>query len=109
MNKKLNEVRDSMIREIKDIMSKYNVTRIDSCDIDYGGSPIVKADDFDDNNTLVLDAIRITEHGLVFTASSCCVDTEYHEDNIPTDALCDIAEFLCDHEDELAELSEEDD
>lgn len=109
MNKKLMEVRDSMIREIKDIMAKYNLTSIDSCDLDAGCSPIVVPDDFDDNNTLVLDSIRITDDGLVFTSSSCAYgDVEHYEHNIPTDALCDIAEFLSDNEDELEELTRDD-
>lgn len=99
----LSAIRKAAADQIKSIMDEAGLEEVYAVDIDNGNSPVVRPDEFDDNNTQTLDRIRLTDDGLVFSASACCGECEYYEENIPLDALVEIADWLVENKENLYE------
>lgn len=99
----LSAIRKAAADQIKSVMDEAGLEEVYAVDIDNGNSPVVRPDEFDDNNTQTLDRIRLTDDGLVFSASACCDECEYYEENIPLDALVEIADWLVENKENLYE------
>ena len=99
----LSAIRKAAADQIKSVMDEADLEEVYAVDIDNGNSPVVRPDEFDDNNTQTLDRIRLTDDGLVFSASACCGECEYYEENIPLDALVEIADWLVENKENLYE------
>ena len=107
MGSKLQKIRSESINAIRDILAENHLGSLRMYDLDAGCSPIVQEDTFDDNDTYTLDEIRILNDGcIVFDASSCADNFTWTEDNISTDALVGIEEFLEEHIEEIKEYAE---
>ena len=108
MNRKIVELRNEAIKSIKVSMGVLNC--LEMVDIDEGNSPIVCEDRYDENLTTTLDRIVQEEDGrLTFYHSSSCSNGWLTEDEIPTDALVEIAEFLEEHKEQIQEIIDETD
>lgn len=101
----LSKVRKAAADRIKSIMKEAGLKKVYTADIDEGNPPIVRPDEFDDSNTQTLDSIRLTDEGLVFSASTCYDECEYYEENIPMDAFAKIVEWFNDHREDLFKLA----
>ena len=106
---RLKVVRGQAHDAITEMLQSHGLDLVLASDIDPGSSPVVLEHPNDANNTFTLDAVGIVGSKLKFDASSCSQSAIYTEDDIPTDALLDIADWLEDNEDALRELSEPDD
>jgi len=107
MNSKLQKIRSESINSILDILSENKLGSLHIYDIDAGCSPILQEDAFDDNNTYTLDEIRLMPNGsIVFDGSNCSDNFTWTEDNISTDALIGIEEFLEEHIYDIKEYAE---
>ena len=104
--RKIELIREGVLSDIKNLLGRYNLTGVNSYDIDEGCSPIIMEDEFDDNNTYVLDFLSIKNGKLSFEGSNCSGEYIWSEETIPTDALVDISDWLEEHTDELEELVE---
>lgn len=104
----LSAIRKAAADKIRSIMREAGLGEVYAVDINEGSSPVVRPDEFDDNNTQTLDSIRLTDDGLVFCASACCDECEYYEENIPLDALVDIADWLTKNKESLDDPESED-
>jgi hypothetical protein len=103
MRTKVQEVRKEAIEKIKKLMGA--LTHLNMVDIDEGSSPIVCEDKFDSNFTTTLDSIEINPNGiLVFYHSSSWENGWLEENDIPTDALLDVAEYLEDNKSIIEEI-----
>lgn len=103
MRTKVQEIRNQAIDSIK--MSIGLSMCLEMVDIDEGNSPIVNEDRYDENLTTTLDRIEQDENGnLTFYHSSACSNGWLREDEMPTDALIDIAEFLEEHKEQIQEI-----
>lgn len=104
----LSAIRKAAADKIRSIMKEAGLEEVYAVDINEGSSPVVRPDEFDDNNTQTLDSIRLTDDGLVFCASACCDECEYYEENVPLDALVDIADWLTKNKESLDDPESED-
>ena len=104
--RKIELIREGVLSDIKNLLGRYNLTGVNSYDIDEDCSPIILEDEFDDNNTYVLDFLSIKDGQLVFEGSNHAGEYIWSEETIPTDALVDISDWLEEHTDELEELTE---
>jgi hypothetical protein len=104
----LSAIRKAAAETIKSVMDEAGLEEVYAADIDNGNSPVVRPDEFDDNNTQTLDSIRLTDDGLVFCASASCDECEYYEENVPLDALVDIADWLTKNKESLVDPESED-
>lgn len=102
---RLQKIRYEALTEISGILTRHQG---ETPDFTFGGStPIVLADEYDDNKTFTLDSVSRDKHGnLLFDSSSCCSDRTDTEESIPTDALLDIAEFISANEDSIWDSGE---
>ena len=106
MKTKIREIREKLIAEILDWLDSHELDEVYAIDIDEGSSPIIQEDIEDENNTYTLDKVsrkKITTRAgefaiLLFDGSSSHADYTWTEDEISTDALADIAEFLEEYE-----------
>lgn len=99
MNNKarLQTIRDSVIASIADILDKHSSDTMDVTDL--GSTPVIRPDSLYGDDTYTLDRVYASEKGGIFIDSSSSSDncTDRIED-MPTDALVDILEFLEDNE-----------
>lgn len=108
MRTKVQEIRKQAIDSIKSSIGLLSC--LEMVDIDEGNSPIVNEDRYDENLTTTLDRIEQDENrNLTFYHSSACNNGWLREDEIPTDALIDIAEFLEEHKEQIQEIINETD
>lgn len=106
MSKKLAEIRNEALKSIK--VSMGVLRRLEMVDIDEGSSPIVNEDRFDSNLTTTLDSIVFGDDGhLTFYHSSSIENGWLAENEISTDALVEIAEYLEDNRDIIQQIIEE--
>lgn len=103
---RLQKIRKETIAAIKAIFDKYTVDTIEATDLDMGSSPILESDAFDGNNNLTLDRVILEKGELYFVGSSCFGNVTFNEETISTDALCNVADFLEENEEDIAELNE---
>jgi hypothetical protein len=106
---RLKVVRGQAHDAITEMLQSHGLDLVLASDIDPGSSPVVLEDPYDANDTFTLDAIRIEDGRLEFDASNCSQNVTYTEDNIPTDAILDIADWLEENEDALRAVSDPDD
>lgn len=104
---KLNEIRQEAIDCIKKLMTKHRIQTVEAYDIDEGSSPIVDENGSDGNLTFTLDRVTLKDGSLEFEASNCCENHTWDEDDISTDALVGISEWLEENEKTLEELADE--
>lgn len=103
MGKKLAEIREEALKSIR--VSMGALCRLEMVDIDEGSSPIVNEDRFDSNLTTTLDSIVLDDDGhLVFYHSSSIENGWLAENEISTDALVEIAEFLEENNERIQEI-----
>ena len=103
MRKKVQEIRKQAIDSIKSSIGLLKCLQM--VDIDEGNSPIVCEDRYDENLTTTLDRIEQDENrNLIFYHSSAFDNGWLREDEMPTDALIDIAEFLEEHKEQIQEI-----
>lgn len=99
MNNKarLQTIRDSVIATIADILDEHSSDTMDVTDL--GSTPIVWPGSFSDDDTYTLDRVYASEKGGIFIDSSSSSDnrTDRIED-ISTDVIVDILDFLEDNE-----------
>lgn len=108
MRTKIQEIRNEAINNIKALMG--SLSRLYMTDIDEGSSPIVCENNYDYDLTTTLDSIEQKENGqLTFYHSSSCSNGWLSENEIPTDALIDIAEFLEERKEQIQEIINETD
>ena len=108
MNKLLQQVRAQAESTILSIMARNDIRQIPIQEIDVCESPVMYNDPSDVNNTMTLDFIEFDNRGkLVFGASSCRENRTWNIDDVPTDALVEVAEYLKQHESALAEIDHE--
>lgn len=106
MKNKIQEIREKLIAQINDWLDSHELDEVYAIDIDEGCSPIIQEDSEDENNTYTLDMIsrkKITTRAgeftiLLFDGGSSHANYTWTEDEISTDALADIAEFLEEYE-----------
>ena len=107
MSSKLQQIRSESIKSILCILSDNHLWSLRISDIDMGCSPILQEDVFDENNTYTLDEIRLMPYGsIAFDGSNCSDNFTWTEDNISTDALIGIEEFLKEHIYDIKEYAE---
>ena len=105
MNNLIKRARESAESNILSLMAKNNIREIPVREIDGCESPAVTKDSNDE--AMTLDFIEINLNGkLVFDASSCDENNTWTIDEMPTDALVAVAEFLAEHESVLSEIQE---
>lgn len=88
------------VKELINIMAKHDWTSVDTyvCD----DTPIIiEGNDCDD--TYALDNISVDGNKLIFSCSSAYENEEITSDEISTDILIEILEWVKDNEDELFE------
>lgn len=104
-NKKLAEIRKEAVNKIKELLKKHKISRLEAVDIAGGDSPILQ-DDYDDGDrAFTLDRIILdTWDNLTFEGSSAYDNIDFNTDNISTDALLDIQDWLENYEGELKGL-----
>ncbi len=97
-NKTLQQLREQAMKDIVAIMKKHNT---DNLMIVTGDTPVLKDDPYDNNLTYTLDGIGIHDEEIVLFGSNCCHSAEWLPDNLGTDDLVFIAEWLEDNEEEI--------
>ena len=80
--------------KIKAIMKKHDIDYIDASDVDESCYPVIEKHPFDDNFTKTLDSISLDDGSLLFCASDCEDKAYFNEDEIGTDALLSVAQWL---------------
>ena len=106
MNLKLQKIKLELLQSILVIMNENHLDSLYISDIDMGCSPIIQEDDFDENNTYTLDKISLLpDNRISFDGSSSFANYTWVGENIPTDALVGILEFLKDHLEEIKEYA----
>ena len=103
IREQIENVRRELVESVKKKMRGLSV--IEAYDLDEGSSPILMEDPTDCEFTFTLD--RITQRkdgGLVFDGSSSCENAALTDDEIGLEVLCEIAEYLDEHEDKIEEL-----
>lgn len=101
MENTLLTIRRDFLAKIKALMLKCGITVIECTDISETESVVVMAHPEDDNLTYTLDRVILDDAGLSFEVSNSCNNTFFEEDNIPTDSLLSIYDYLVAHEDSL--------
>lgn len=97
----IQKIRKDACDKIKAILKKHNVEEVYASDICETCTPVIEKHPFDDNFTKTLDYISIEDNSLLFEASDCEENACYNEDEIDTDALISVAQWLEEREDEL--------
>ena len=101
MENTLLTIRRDFLAKIKALMLKCGITVIECTDISETESVVVMAHPEDDNLTYTLDRVILDDAGLSFEVSNSCNNTFFEEDNIPTDSLLSIYDYLVAHQDSL--------
>lgn len=108
MRTKVQEIRNEAINNIKALMG--SLSRLYMTGIDEGSSPVVCENNYDVDLTTTLDSIEQKENGqLTFYHSSSCSNGYLLENEISTDALIDIAEFLEERKERIQDIINETD
>ena len=90
---------ENAVKELIAIMDKHDCTMVETYECDY--PPILIAGE-DWDNTYALDCISVEENNLlIFSCSSPYESDEVTSDEISTDILIEILEWVKDNEDEL--------
>lgn len=102
---KNNSIHENAVKEIINIMNKYDCSLVET--YEFNDTPaVIEGIDWDD--TYNLDCISVEEdNSLIFSCSTPYESEEVTSDEISTDTLIEILEWLEDNEDEL--FSDEDD
>ena len=102
----LYNIRKSAVQEIESILKKHNLDTLYISDIDTGSAPIIYSDLAGyDAASYILDKLYYDDSGnFKATISSCTEELDYTVDELPTDALYNILEYLEDHKDDLVEI-----
>lgn len=101
---RLNQLRAEVVKDIYRIVSATELGNILISEIDEGCSPIIDEDEYDENNTYTLDYVYIENDRLFFDGSSSYANYTWNQDNLSVDALCNVLEFLEDHEEKIKEF-----
>ena len=93
------KIRKQLIDQIAGMVKKHandpDDKSIEVDDLTKGRAPVVFKDHLEGNNTEVLEKITIEDGRLIFDSSSASGNqNRWNEDNIATDSLCDIVDFL---------------
>ena len=96
-------IRRSILDAIKGILVSHGVTGVLASDLDGGSAPVIRDDQLDANDSFILDSVTLRDGSLSFAASSCWREVVLDEEDMDTDALCDILDWLRSHEDALPE------
>ncbi len=102
---KIQKIRQELFDEIIAVLKKHNLEELCIFDIDEGNSPILDEDYLEADNTYTLDAIKVKNGDLCFEGGSCFSNRTWTEDEISTDALIGIVDFLDEHAEEIEELA----
>ena len=104
MSINLYDIRKSAVQEIESLLKKHNIDTLYISDIDIGSAPVIYSDLAGyDAASYILDKLYYSGSGdFMATISSCTEELDYPVDELPTDALYNILEFLEEREDELA-------
>lgn len=102
-------VRKRVSNKIRRILRSANLNMLTIADLDLDSSPIVQEDTMDENNTFTLDHIIVNHDNTIsIDASSAWADNlSLEEEEMSTDVLLAIADFLQEHEDDIKLLSKE--
>lgn len=109
MRKKLQQLRQEALAAIRALFARYNLEIIYASDLDAGSSPVVRVDPVDADLSFTLDRVSVYGNLVFIDASSCFDNLCLKDDEIGTDLLVDIVEWLEEHEDVLKESVEDDD
>lgn len=93
MRKQVQELKKSIIDEIKGTLQKHHFEEIYWSDIDEGCSPIIMEDHFDDNNTFTVDSV--TKDGV--WGSNCSENHFWKFDELFVEVLEEILNQLSDY------------
>lgn len=99
----IQKIRRSILDAIKGILVSHGVTSVLASDLDEGSAPVIRDDQLDANDSFVLDSVTLKDGSLSFAASSCWRETVLDEEDMDTDALCGILDWLRSHEGALPE------
>ena len=103
----LAEIRKEAIARITNLLKKAGLTRLYISDYS-DDSPIVHEHPYDDNLTYTLDEVALEEgNKLTFYSSSSWENTSDTADQLDTDTLVSIADWMEDDEEEIMELAKE--
>ena len=103
------ESRTSLLGRIGNAVTSEIITLLKSHDSEpdfcLGSTPVIQADECDDNNTYTLDSVEVDENGedIVVDASNCWNSMSLRGENLSVERLCDILDFLKDNEDNIWE------
>lgn len=99
----LYDIRKSAVQEIENILKKHNINILYVADVDTGSAPVIYSDLAGyDAGSYILDTLYYDDSGVFkATISSCIEELDYPVDELPTDALYNILEFLEEREDKL--------
>lgn len=103
----IRRVRSLAAGRIKNLLKRHGLDAVSVSDLDVCCVPVIQSDPYDDNNSFTLDKIIVRNGDLVFAVSSCCSEHEIKEDDIDTDALLYVLEWLEENEDDLGPDGEE--
>ena len=108
--RKLRELRNKIIKDINARVFSYGIDCIDLMDIGESNSPIL-VEGRDDENTFTLDRINVCKKDgisyLSFDGSSSWSNTILFIEEIGTDELDGILEWLEDYDDEIKEYAKQ--
>lgn len=101
--KKIFRIRTQLIADIIAILKNYSIEALDASDIKTS-TPILLQTGLDGNDNYTLDCIRIENGELLFDGSSCWGKRTWNDGSVTIEALCNIADFLQENEEKIAEL-----
>lgn len=90
MGKRVQELKESIIGDIRSLLEKHNVEEILWSDVNTNCSPIIMEDKLDANNNFIVD--EVTNEGV--WGSSCCNEYFWNFDDLSVDLLEGIFDDL---------------
>lgn len=111
--KQLRALREEAANSILSVMHKCNILSIEAVDVDEGSSPIIIEDPDDGNLSYTLDRIKVyntDRERLLIQASNCWDSADIEEDDLSTDTLIGLSDWVEENEDAIVDAySTEDD
>lgn len=97
------ELKQSLMNEIWDIVSKHGVTKLSAVDIDECSSPVIMEDhsDLEDHYTLDTLTVDNDSHVIEIDASGSYGSDTFELQNLPCEIVEGVLEWLKDNEDIL--------
>lgn len=102
----LQAFREEAINSILSVMHRCHILTIEAVDVDAGSSPIIIEDPNDGNLTYTLDRIKVYKtdrERLLIQVSNCWDSADIEQDDLSTDTLLGLSEWVEENEDVIAE------